>query len=236
MLPVLHTFVHFSCQPRAGSSRRSRSCPPEFNIDVALSQARSRESRARKREQAARKKVARKLARLVSALRVGIAKTMLEESKSIIGARKIERSTPRPREALVKRVYTEFAHRVFSDKRDELMLQCMGVIREKGDNVEFWCADDPLDHPTMQALLDQARRCREVYESGCFQVVMVEHAPLVFRFRHCVTLELLRNSAHRHFRIAAGKQRLEHLGHPLKIGALCDQGIGPGSIVCLSRK
>ena len=161
---------------------------------------------------------------------------MLEESKSIIGARKIERSTPRPREALVKRVYTEFAHRVFSDKRDELMLQCMGVIREKGDNVEIWCADDPLDHPTMKLLLEEARRCREVYEAGCFQVVMVEHAHLVFKFRDCVTLELLRKFAHRHFRIAPGKQRLEHMGHALKVGPLCDQGIGPGSIVSLSRK
>ena len=38
-VPVLHTFIHFA---NHGHKRQTRSCPPEFLVDVAIREARSR--------------------------------------------------------------------------------------------------------------------------------------------------------------------------------------------------
>ena len=59
-----------------------------------------------------------------------------------------------------EQVFQDMVRAVFHDERDVETLKRMGVLRENGDRMEFWCADALYQHPTMQALLGEARRYR----------------------------------------------------------------------------
>ena len=58
------------------------------------------------------------------------------------------------------RVFNDIARAVFHDERVVETLKRMGVLRQNGDRMEFWCADALLMHPTMSVLLYEARRYR----------------------------------------------------------------------------
>ena len=97
--------------------------------------------------------------------------------------------TPKLRAVLDARLFLDFQHRVFEDSRDVLCLQLLGVIREKGDLVEFWSADEPLANETMKLLLDEAERMQIVRDDNCFQLVVESAAPLVFKWNNGLTLQ-----------------------------------------------
>ena len=96
--------------------------------------------------------------------------------------------TPRKRVVLDGRVYIEFKHRVFEDNRDVLCLQLLGVIREKGDVVELWAADEALGNETMQLMLGEAERMQRVRDDHCFQVILESVPPFVFKWKNTLTL------------------------------------------------
>ena len=68
----------------------------------------------------------------------------------------------------------------------------MGVIRHEGDTVQFWCADEPLEHPTMKALLNEARLCRETHEKSQLRLARANEEPLMIKFKDTLTLENIR--------------------------------------------
>ena len=112
----------------------------------------------------------------------------LEQARSLRRLR-AESLTPRKRVVLDGRVYIEFKHRVFEDNRDVLCLQLLGVIREKGDVVELWAADEALGNETMQLMLGEAERMQRVRDDHCFQVILESVPPFVFKWKSTLTLQ-----------------------------------------------
>ena len=63
------------------------------------------------------------------------------------------------------------------------MLQILGVIRIR-QNVEFWCADDPLEtSPVMKELLGEADSMMRVMKDACFQIVVGGLPPCVYKWK-----------------------------------------------------
>ena len=121
--------------------------------------------------------------------------------------------------------------------RDCAALETVGVIRDRGgDTVEFWCADEPLEHPTMMALLNEARQWRESHEKSLLRLTRVEDPPLTTPFTRSLTLESLRRTVQRKFRIQPVHQHLAHRGRVLTRGVLSDQGVGPGCVIFVSER
>ena len=148
-------------------------------------------------------------------------------------AKQLLRTTPRLRQRLSTSLYNEFACILFPEKVQEALLWKMGVLRQRADEVEIWCADGPLQDSTMALLLDYARRFREIAEARCFQVHMEGETPLVLKLKG-VKKEDARKVVERRWRVPASKQALLHLGLPLKNGNLEDQ-VPPGGCVQVVR-
>ena len=85
----------------------------------------------------------------------------------------------------------------------------------------------------MQALLEEARRCREVFDMNSFNV-LCGAVPLVVKYSSKNTLESLRKIVFKHTRLPPVKQRLLHLGVALKPGLLVNQGLCAGSCVVVT--
>ena len=111
----------------------------------------------------------------------------------------------------------------------------MGVPRYRPEEVQFWCADEPLEHSTMVALLDYARRFCDIAEAGHFQIHMDGETPLVFKLQG-VKKEDVRKVIEKRWRVPASKQVLLHLGRLLKNGSLEDQGLAPGACVQVTKR
>ena len=80
-------------------------------------------------------------------------------------------------------------HRVFEDSRDLMCLQVLGVIRERGDGcVQLWAADEALANETMQLILGEGERMQRVKADNCFQVVLENVPPFVFKWKSTLTL------------------------------------------------
>ena len=98
-------------------------------------------------------------------------------------AKQLLRTTPRLRVRLSTSLYKEFAHIMFPEKVQEALLWKMGVLRQRADEVQIWCADEPLQDSTMALLLDYARRFCEIAEARSFQVHMEGETPLVLKLQ-----------------------------------------------------
>ena len=148
-------------------------------------------------------------------------------------AQQLLRTTPRLRVRLSTSLYKEFAHIMFPEKVQAALLWKMGVLRQRADEVQIWCADEPLQDSTMALLLDYARRFREIAEARNFQIFMEGETPLVLKLRG-VRKEDVRKLVERRWRVPASKQALLPLGLPLKNGNLEDQ-VPPGGCVQVVR-
>ena len=145
-VPVVRTFVHFSDSP---ISVRARSAPPEAFVDWVVAQALSRERRiGERRRQRKTKRVARKWARLLEGIWELQAREAMEAVRDVL-AQQLLRTTPRLRVRLSTSLYKEFAHIMFPEKVQEALLWKMGVLRQRADEVQIWCADEPLQDSTM---------------------------------------------------------------------------------------
>ena len=227
--PVLNTFVHFV--PRRVESQRCSSAPPEFFVGSVIAQAIKREIAMKNRAKRRTSKVVKKWSSVVE----GLWKVREREFVHEICEEKAFRAshvTPKLREVLQRDAYLSFLHYVFQDVRDCAALESMGVIRDHGgEAVEFWCADEPLQHPTMMALLNEARQCRESHEKSLLRLTRVDDPPLTTPFTRSLTLESLRKIVQRRFQIQPVYQQLTHRGRVLSRGVLSDQGVGPGCVI-----
>ena len=231
-VPVVRTPLHFSDKP---ISVRARSAPPEAFVDWAVAQALSRERRiGERRRQRKTKRVARKWARLLEGTLELESREAMEYVRGSL-AKQLLQTTPRLRHRLNICLYHEFAHVMFPEKAQELLLWKMGVLRYRPEEVQFWCADEPLEHSTMVALLDYARRFCDIAEAGHVQIHMDGETPLVFKLQG-VKKEDVRKVIEKRWRVPASKQVLLHLGRPLKNGSLEDQGLAPGACVQVTKR
>ena len=126
---------------------------------------------------------------------------------------------------------------IFADRRDAAELERIGVIRDPGGKtVEFWCADEPFDDPTMTAILWEAQLCQRTFDEGMLRLAMAYAEPYTLKFKEGLTLENLRKVVQRRFGIQPLKQRLTHKGTILSRGQLSDQGVAKGSIIIVSER
>ena len=233
-LPVLNTFVHFV--PRRLESQRCTSAPPEFLVECVIAQAIKREVAAKNRARKKSSKAVKKWCSVVEGLWKEREHELIKHISEDSSFRAC-RVTPRLRKVLQRDAYLSFLHYVFQDVRDCAALESMGVIRDHGgEAVEFWCADEPLQHPTMMALLNEARQCRESHEKSLLRLTRVDDPPLATPFTRSLTLESLRRTVQRKFKIQPVHQHLTHRGRVLTRGVLIDQDVGPGCVIFVSER
>ena len=229
-LPVARTFIHFSDGP---ATVRARSAPPEAFVDWVVAEAIARERIGERRREKKAKRLAKKWARLLELTWEVQEREAMEAVRDVL-AQQLLRTTPRLRVRLSTSLYKEFAHIMFPEKVQEALLWKMGVLRQRADEVQIWCADEPLQDSTMALLLDYARRFCEIAEARSFQVHMKGETPLVLKLQG-VKKEDVRKVVERRWRIPSPRQALLHLGRLLKNGNLEDQGIPPGGCVQVVR-
>ena len=230
-LPVLNTFVHFA--PRRLESQRCTSAPPEFLVECVIAQAIKREVTLKTRAKRRASKVLKKWSSMVEGLWKVREHELIKQISDDSSFRAC-RVTPRLREILQRDAYESFLHYVFQDVRDCAALETMGVIRDRGgDTVEFWSADEPLEHPTMMGLLNEAKLCRETHEKSLLRLTRVDDPPTTIPFTRTLTLESLRRTVQRKFQIQTVYQQLTHRGRVLSRGVLSDQGVGLGCVILI---
>ena len=118
-VPVVRTFVHFSDNP---ISVRARSAPPEAFVDWVVAQALSRERRiGERRRQRKTKRVVRKWARLLEGTLELESREAMEYVRGSF-AKQLLQTTPRLRQRINICLYHEFAHVMFPEKAQELLL------------------------------------------------------------------------------------------------------------------
>ena len=238
MISIKNIFIHLQ-DDHPSPSRRSQSAPPGL-LGLA----------AKPRSKRSRRRVAKRWADLVrNSIEIEAAR-QFEEARCLRRLRS-ETLTPKLRVVLDARLFLDFKHRVFEDSRDLLCLQLLGVIRERGDVVQFWSADEPLANETMQLMLAEAERMQHVRDDNCFQVVVETVPPFIFKWKSTLTLQGacpffaraasklvsdfascipsgMRRLLCRQLAINSCRVSITHLGRHLKPGNLSAQGIGPG--------
>ena len=198
-------------------------------MDWVVAEAIARERNSERRREKKAKRLAKKWARLLELTWELQEREAMEAVRDVL-AQQLLRTTPRLRVRLSTSLYKEFAHIVFPEKVQEALLWKMGVLRQRADEVQIWCADEPLQDSTMALLLDYARRLREIAQASNFQIFLQGETPLVLKLKG-VKKEDVRKLVERRWRVQASKQALLHLGLPLKSGNLEDQGVPPGGSV-----
>ena len=225
MWPVRYTFIHFRDKPLP----RCSSAPPEIFVDRGLADASRRELRAKRRRERRFERFSKKWIAIAQ-------KAYTAEEKRELDAvlpKQISRTTPRLRVRMEQRLYKEFAYVVLPEQ--DKLLANMGVIRERDGQFQFWCADEPMEHPTMILLLEYASIFNRVAASRCFHVFMENQLPIVHKL-YGMKMEHVRAIIHRRWRVPPTRQLLLHFGRPLRIGMLVDQDIQPGSVIQVFKR
>ena len=204
-------------------------------MDCAIAQGIKRDVALRNKAKRRSSKVVKRWSGVVEDLWKRREQELVQEISDVAAAR-TSRVTPRNREVLKIECYQTFLHYVFHDVRDCAALETMGVIRHEGDTVQFWCADEPLEHPTMRALLHEARLCRETHEKSQLRLARANYEPLMIKFKDTLTLENIRRIVQRRFRIEPVNQHLSLNGKVLTRGLPCEQGVGAGCVVVVAER
>ena len=204
-------------------------------MDCAIAQGIKRDVALRNKAKRRASKVVKKWSGLVENFWKRREQDLVQEISDVAAAH-TSRATPRSREVLQIECYQTFLHYVFHDVRDCAALETMGVIRHEGDTVEFWCADEPMEDPTMKALLNEARLCRETHEKSQLRLARANEEPLMIKFKDTLTLENIRRIVQRRFRIKPVNQHLSMNGRVLSRGRLSEQGVRAGCVVVVAER
>ena len=223
-VPVVSTFVHFGNVNN--SVARSKSAPPTVWRDVIRSDARQLKPSKRilRRWYCFTERVLERHYETVKVL------TTHESRRAWL--------EPKLRLHLPKDAYDVFLH-IFEDKSIvEKPLEDLGVIRDVGDNtVQFWASDACLKtEAMMQAMLNEAKICRDTYEANEIRVAMHYSRPLKVKLTDRLTFQSLRRRVEKHFQIKGHRQILTHKGQQLFRGTLSEQGVARGSVIIVSER
>ena len=181
VIPIKNTFVHFGV---SDDRKRSHSAPPGLCRAAHVTRPPKKLSKRRPFRKKWVKKNDDDADALKEYARVArqekwkqLAARALDEDRArdralakiaVVGD--IEIFLPKLRESMEEQVFQDMVRAVFHDERDVETLKRMGVLRGKGGRIEFWCADALLMHPTMSALLYEARRYRRMSRSRITRV------------------------------------------------------------------
>lgn len=177
-----------------------------------------------------------KQARLTSA-RAALAKSSPPSPEQAAAGRPLPtpgQDTSRLRLELSCALFCELAALCFSSEAEVISLARMGVLRFKpSGDAQIWCAEAPLHHPALQALLQVGVSLMALERDGRFQVCLRGSQPLVFQFTDKLAmpglLDILRLQG-----FEPGTYRLTHLRQPLpRTGLLAEHGVGPGACIVL---
>ena len=88
----------------------------------------------------------------------------------------------------------------------------------------------------MQAMLNEAKICRDTYEANEIRVAMHYSRPLKMKLTDKLTFQSLRRRVEKHFQIKGHRQILTHKGQQLFRGILSEQGVARGSVIMVSER
>ena len=127
------------------------------------------------------------------------------------------------------------------DKESVCLMTASGKLRENGDDVEIWSQDDD-EVDAVRYLVEEARLCRKAYDDDCFIVILAVcralttiRIPMMFKFRDDLTIDDVVARVNTKFGPPQRGQVLKHFDAVLSEGSLCENNVGPGSCVLLTR-
>ena len=222
-IPVVSTFVHFGNV--SNNVIRSNSAPPTIWRNV----------RRGEKHQWPSKRILRRW--------YCFTERVLErhyETVKVLTTQESRRAWLEPKLKLIlpKPAYDVILH-IFEDKSIvQRPLEELAVIRDGGDSaVQFWCSDACLrTEPMMQAMLNEAKICRDTYEANEIRVAMHYSRPLKMKLTDKLTFQSLRRRVEKHFQIRGHRQILTHKGQQLFRGTLSEQGVARGSVIIVSER
>jgi hypothetical protein len=129
-------------------------------------------------------------------------------------------------------LFCELAALCFSSEAEVVALARMGVLRFKpSGDAQIWCAEAPLRHTAMQALLHVGCSLITLERDGRFSLCLRDSQPLVFQFTEQLSVPGLVDILCLQG-IEPGTYCLTHLRQPLpRTGLLRDHGVGLGACV-----
>ena len=126
------------------------------------------------------------------------------------------------------------------DKESISLLTSAGKLRENGDDVEIWSQDDEVG--AVSYLVEEAMLCRKACDDNNFiLIVAVTRAlttiriPMIYKFEDDLTIDDLVARVNTRFGPPHRGQVLKHFDVVLSEGTLCENSVGPGSYILLTR-
>ena len=163
---------------------------------------------------------------------------VLGDAVLLLGEERVREMMPRYRASCDKYAFRELMYTMFKGGEDVfLTLRQIGVVRERSDCFEFWCAEAPLaDEPVMQQMVERTLRASRVHSSRAFNVVLEGETPLAYPWVANMTLERLRDILSETLQLAPAQYKLLHLGKAVRAGKrFADQDIRPGAFLVIQR-
>ena len=246
MFPVLHTFIHFA---EHRHTRRTRSCPPEFLVGVAIAEARSRIiPRRRKRrprpaddehvileyQQLARLEKWRLLAhKLVMHSR----RETRSEVRLLQATFRAATTVPVLQERMPTYLFLQIADYLDVGPEELSEFYGRGIIRHRDNNMEIWTP--AFAPPARQRdLIQKSRLFKRLVANGEFLLRLPFEGGAVACPMHLgreMTVEDLKAVAAASSGIRIVKQRMTHLGAELGSGLVVDNGVRPGSCIIVTE-
>ncbi len=127
------------------------------------------------------------------------------------------------------------------DEESISLLTASGKLRENGDGVEIWSQNDD-EVGAVRYLVEEAMLCRKAYDDDNFiLIVAVTRAlttiriPMIFKFEDDPTIDDLVARVDARLGPPQRGQVLKHFDVVLSEGTLCENNVGPGSYILLTR-
>ena len=243
-LPVFNTFIHFAVSQ---DTRRCRSAPPEFQVNLTLASNPSKRTRRRRRQQPAQDDEAtfsefRALAiwekwRMLAQKLETRDRKLCAETRDLMIALKAFARLPEMQETIPTDLFMHTVNSLSISFANLTILFCEGVLRRNGDAVEIWAAEDPA--PEIKLLLAHARCFKRLLDRGEF----VMRIPMGEGFACCtmplgdeMTAQDLKAVAAVCCGILSEKLKMTHLSEELTPpGLLVEKGVVPGSCIIISK-
>jgi hypothetical protein len=144
------------------------------------------------------------------------------------------------RVTLPLRAFAGICCMMMCDKASISLLTASGKLRENGDDIEIWSEDDEVD--AMRYLVEEAMLCRKAYDDHSFIVILAVNRalttvriPMMFKFKDDLTIDDVVGRVNTKFGPPQKGQVLKHFDVVLSEGSLCENNVGPGSYVLLTR-
>ena len=164
--PVINTFIEFRVTK---PTRRTRSSPPEFQINIALAEASCKSAKKKHRRRRAPANDEQVLSEFRQQARLenwGMLATQVvvkdrketrKQARIIMAAYRAALRIPTLRDALPTNVFMHLANCLGICHVQFAILMTEGVVRRHGENMQIWVPEDAMKRETLQTLLSYAK-------------------------------------------------------------------------------